>query len=395
MRYLFTVVLLICSWISPQSYASGTDYTSVMASLIAKGDQQVSAYQPDDSIEQGKAFSNLYFGGFEGMGLELAVGQASQETMLTIEMQFSQLINAAIKGEPKSVIQTRWATLRTTLENAPLIENQNSVSTIIQSFLILLREGAEAMLVVAALITYLRRSGAGDQTPWIWGGVVIAIVLSALTAWLMQAVIKLQSGATREMIEGASMLLAAVMLSYVSMWLFARREISKWSQMIHRQLGEALSLGQRWTLVGIAFLSVYREGAETVLFYQALISNAAGQMSDVYIGVALALAALLGVYGLVVMASVKLPLKAFFSTSAIVLYLLSIIFTGKAVLELQVAGMVPMTEVSGPTITWLGVFPTWEGLASQLAMCLLPILLNFCFSLWNKMSLKQQQALDV
>jgi high-affinity iron transporter len=373
-------------------HAAGTDYDAVMQRLIEKGDQQVASYDPKQALEQGKAFSNLYFGGFEGMGLELAVGQASQDAMLNIEMQFSQLINAAMKGEAKQVIEAKWQTLRVTLVDAPLMENHSSYSTIIQSFLILLREGAEAMLVVAALITYLRRSGSGDQTYWIWGGVAAALLLSALTAWVIQAVIKLQSGAIREMIEGSTMLVAACLLSYVSVWLYARREMSKWRTMIDHQLGEALNRGRRWTLVSIAFLAVYREGAETVLFYQALVTNAAGQMNDIYIGIGLAVVALIAVYGLIVFASIKLPIKLFFSASAGLLYLLSIVFTGKAILELQVAGTLSINEISGPTVSWLGIFPTLESLSAQICMACLPFLINYLAQLCGQSARQSHES---
>lgn len=354
---------------------AATDYTLVMQQLIVKGDDAAARYDPKQSITFGNQFSQLYFGGFESAGLEFAVGQADQDAMLHIEMGFTRLIGSAVKGAPRSEVQQRWVELREQLVAAPLITNDDAGfwEIALQSLFILLREGVEALLVIAALIAYLRKSGAADKVVYIWLGTGAALLASVLTAWALQGLIK-NSGAARETLEGVTMFVAAILLSYVSVWLFARREIHQWQGFIHNRLGDAVNSGSLWAIVSVAFFAVYREGAETILFYQALITDVAGEFDAVVTGFGLAAVCLFVVYILIFQLSVRLPLKQFFTGTAGLLFMLSVIFAGKATLELQVSGWLSNHWLEGfPTISWLGVFPSVEALTAQLLMILLPV----------------------
>ena len=219
-----------------------------------------------------------------------------------------------------------------------------------------------------------RKTGAADRVYLIWLGSLAALGASVLTAIALHKLIE-NSGAARETLEGVTMLIAAVLLSYVSVWLFARREMQQWQGFIQDRLGSAVSGGSLWAIVSVAFFAVYREGAETILFYQALVGDAEGQWHAIATGFGLAVVALLIVYLLIFQLSVRLPLKHFFTGTAALLYALSVIFTGKAVLELQVAGWLGNSYLpSVPTISWLGLFPSLQSVLSQLAMILLPVL---------------------
>ncbi|WP_372835487.1 transglutaminaseTgpA domain-containing protein [Pontibacterium sp.] len=219
-----------------------------------------------------------------------------------------------------------------------------------------------------------RKTGAADRVYLIWLGSLAALGASVLTAIALHKLIQ-NSGAARETLEGVTMLIAAVLLSYVSVWLFARREMQQWQGFIQDRLGSAVSGGSLWAIVSVAFFAVYREGAETILFYQALVGDAEGQWHAIATGFGLAVVALLIVYLLIFQLSVRLPLKHFFTGTAALLYALSVIFTGKAVLELQVAGWLGNSYLpSVPTISWLGLFPSLQSVLSQLAMILLPVL---------------------
>jgi high-affinity iron transporter len=229
------------------------------------------------------------------------------------------------------------------------------------------------LLVIAALVAYLRKSGAADKVRYIWLGVIVALMASVVTAWVLQVLIA-NSGAAKETLEGTTMLLAAVLLGYVSFWLFSRREIQQWQSFIHHKMGGAVSSGSLWAIVLVAFFAVYREGAETILFYQALIVDVEGSLEPIATGFALALGCLCLVYVFIFQLSIRLPLKQFFSGTAALLYLLSIVFAGKSVLELQVAGWLSNTHLeSFPTVSWLGIFPSVEAIAMQLLFLLLPV----------------------
>lgn len=370
------VWLLLMGGLLSFNAQAGNDYPAIMAHLISAGDKAAAEYKPEQAIDFGNRFSQLYFGHFEGQGLEFAVGQADTDAMLQIELSFSRLINSAVTGKPVTDVQSQWQTLRAQLEIAPMIDSSSASFTelLIQAFLILLREGIEALLVVAALVTYLRKAGAADKVYLIWLGAIAALGASVLTAIALTKLIQ-GSGAARETIEGLTMLIAAVLLSYVSAWLFARREMQQWQGYINDRLGQAVGKGSLWAVISVAFFAVYREGAETILFYQALISDSGGELDAIMAGFGCAVVALLAVYVLIFQLSVILPLKQFFTGTAALLYSLSIIFAGKATLELQVAGWVGSTYLeTAPTVSWLGLFPTLESICAQLAIMLLPIL---------------------
>ncbi len=381
------VSLIMMLWLSfgASSTIAATDYPGVMAALIELGDEASESYDPSQSLVYGDRFSKLYFGGFEGKGLEFAVGQADQQAMIDIEMGFGVLINSAVNGKSKVKVNEQWQALREKLVSAPMIENRDAGfwSIALQSLFILLREGVEALLVVAALVAYLRKAGAADKVPLIWAGVGAALLASVATAWVLQSLIS-NSGAAKEALEGATMLLAAVLLSYVSFWLFSRREMQQWQGFIHNKLGDAVSGGSLLAIVSVAFFAVYREGAETILFYQALVADVDGGIEPIATGFGLALLLLGVVYLFIFQLSVRLPLKQFFSGTAALLYALSVIFAGKAVLELQVAGWLSSSYIEWlPSIGWLGLFPSIESISLQFMFLLLPALI-FLFVRFRK-----------
>jgi len=200
-------------------------------------------------------------------------------------------------------------------------------------------------------------------------GVAAAVVASVLTAFAIETIFHL-SPAGQETLEGITMLLAASVLFYVSYWLLSRMEVARWNRFVRSKVAEALAGGSALALPAVAFLAVYREGFETVLFYKALLVEAgAGATAPVIGGVALASVALLGIYLAINRYGLRLPLKAFFGVSGVLLYLMAVIFAGKGILELQAGGVLGATPLSWvPTVPALGVYPTLEGFLAQAAM---------------------------
>ena len=241
-------------------------------------------------------------------------------------------------------------------------------------FLIIFREGFEALLVVAALAAWLRRSGAGDRIRWLFGGAAAAVAASLVLFAAARSLVRL-SGADSEILEGATMLLAAAVLFYVSYWLLSKAQHAKWDAFVRRTAGAALARGSALGFFGVAFLVVFREGFETVLFFEALLQSS-GQAAPVAAGFAAGLLVLLVVYGLIRLAGMRLPFGLFFGATGALLYVLAFKFAGDGVRELQEGGLLGETPLRWiPTWGWLesglGVHPYLETVIPQAALLLL------------------------
>lgn len=401
-RHCVTLLLILvvlsgaAAWAKESRQGVTDNYGPVVAEIFEKGDQALAAYTPDRGFETGNALSAIYFQIFEKSGMEFTLGLKNKAMMLEIESGFSRLISDCMRGEEKQKIMRNWELLKTKLTEA--VEKYSSGGAlptfwgvVLQSFLILFREGVEAMLVVAALVTYLRRSGFADKVVVIWHGVGWALAASVGAAVILNLVVQQSSGASREAVEGITMLIAAAVLIYVSYWLFSKRDAQRWQAFIKDQMDRAITRGNVLALGFTAFLAVFREGAETILFYQALIGGTMGSINAVWVGMGLAAVSLAAVYFLVSFASVTMPLKLFFSATAVLLFIMAFTFAGKGVLELQVAKLLPATQLEGwPMISWLGIFPTLQSVLCQ-AVIILTIPAGWLWIMRNQ-SRKQRVA---
>jgi len=253
-------------------------------------------------------------------------------------------------------------------------DRPSPVNLFLQSFILLLREGLEAILVVGALMTFLVKTGAGHRRRDIHVGVGVAVAVSLVTAFLLETVFRL-GAARQEVLEGFTLVAAAVMLFYVSYWLLTKVEVAKWNSFVKAKVQDAVSSGSAFALASVAFLAVYREGFETVLFYKALmLSGGVGSLFPILAGMALGMLVLAAVYVAINRFGVRLPLKPFFTVTSTFLYYMAFVFAGKAVAELQEGGLVGTTSVSwAPRLPALGIYPTVESLLAQGALVLLAI----------------------
>ena len=345
--------------------------------LVEQGDALAATYEPSNGFSTSDGFSDLYFDVFEGGGLEAAIGRRDAGRKAEIESYFSRIISASAKGASEPKIIETWRTLRHALieERAHYAAAPSATSwlaTAFQAFLLLLREGVEALLVVGALIAYVQRAGGGRAMTMLYGGIVAALVASLLTAGIVRASVTGLDGRALEAVEGMTMLLAAAVLLYVGHWMLARREAERWQGYIRHKVDAAVETGSGLALAAAAFLAVYREGAETVLFYHALIADAQGTESAAVLGFLAAAMVLAALFMAVRTLGLRLPLKPFFTLTAAMLLGLAFIFVGKGIVELQVIRWVPTTVVQGvPQLPWIGVFPSVEGLAAQAAFILI------------------------
>jgi high-affinity iron transporter len=255
----------------------------------------------------------------------------------------------------------------------------------VQSFLIILREGFEAILVIGAVVAFLLKTGHRERLRDIWTGVALGLVASAVTAVVLKTVLGAMP-ASREIIEGLTLLVAVAVLFSVSYWLISRVEAAKWQQFIREKVNNALAHGGGKTLAFVAFLAVYREGAETALFYQALFDEGPRVALPISLGLLFGFAALAVIFTLFYRYGVRIPLRPFFSVTSVLLYYMAFVFMGKGVRELQEGNAVPITLIPGfPHIEALGLYPTWQTLLAQVLLLAL-----FVFALaktfWPKRS---------
>lgn len=354
-------------------------YAAAVANIEQKGNELLLHYDAKNSLATMDGFSDLYFSVYEGSGMELAVTTVSPTSNTKTESLFAQLIGGASKGATLDDMHTWWTALKMRLNlDLNLVETHSAdhfSSAFLQSLTILLREGFEALLIVTALLTYLRRSPTPEKSKVIYQGVFFALLASAATAVLFATILK-NAGSHREAAEGITMLIASGVLFYVSYWLFAKRQTEKWQHYIKQKVTNAISNGSTFALGLAAFLAVYREGAETILFYQALLIGNKGQIPAIMLGFGVALIGLFMLYRAMQTVSFKIPFKLFFTLTAIFLYYMAFSFIGGGILELQEAGWVDISPINHfPQLTFLGIFPAWENVGAQL-LFLIPTLIG-------------------
>jgi high-affinity iron transporter len=315
--------------------------------------------------------SDAYFQ-FEPVEKELAL--KAPEITRSVESRFLELRGVLAKPGGVEEAAAIVAAIHADLESAraALTPRDGAWALAVQSAMIILREGFEVVLIVGALLAYVVKSGNTAMRRPIFLGAGAGVALSAVSAYVLVALLR-ASGAAAELIEGVAMLLAAVVLFSVSYWLISKAEAEKWQRYIQGKVKVALARGSSVALAGAAFLAVYREGVETVLFYQALLASAAGNLHVVAAGFAVGVVLLAILYVAFMRLGMRIPLRQFFLATSFLLYYLAFVFAGKGVRELQEAGVMGVTPVGAvPTIDLLGIYPTVQTLAVQavLLVCL-------------------------
>jgi high-affinity iron transporter len=236
---------------------------------------------------------------------------------------------------------------------------------------ILLREGLEALLVIAALLAFLTKTGHVEQRRWIWAGGGAGILASVAIALVANVVFaRAAAGTNRELLEGITGLFAAGMLIYVSFWLHSKAKLGAWQEYIRAKSTAALARNSLLSLALIAFLAVFREGAETVLFYVGIASSIA--LGDLLAGLAIGAAGLAAIGVLMLAFGVRVPIRPFFLGTSLLLYYLAFKFVGTGLHALQVAGLLPATAKPFlPNWDLVGLYPTVETTLVQVAILVL------------------------
>jgi high-affinity iron transporter len=242
-----------------------------------------------------------------------------------------------------------------------------------QSFLIILREGFEAILVIGAIVAFLIKTGHRERLHSIWLGIGLGLVASLATAIVLKTLLAAMP-ASREIVEATTMLLAVVVLFSVSYWLISKVEAAKWQKFIRQRVSSALEHGGGKALALVAFLAVYREGAETALFYQALFSEGPNVGLELALGIVVGFAVLAVIFTLFYRYGVRIPMRPFFTVTSLLLYFMAFVFMGKGIRELQEGNIMPITVIpGGPHVDAMGIYPSVETLTAQSILVVLLI----------------------
>jgi high-affinity iron transporter len=233
--------------------------------------------------------------------------------------------------------------------------------------MILIREGLEALLVVIALMSFVKKSGEDRGKGWIWTGILGGLGASIVLAVIVKLVISSGAfGNNNLLIAGWTGVFAAAMLLYMSYWLHSQSSIADWNRYIREKSQTALTTGKLISLGILAFLAVFREGTETVLFYIGMASQI--KLQALLIGFLIG-AVFLGVLAyLMIYAGVKLPIRVFFMVSSIIVFYLCIKFTGMGIHSLQLAGYIPTTAANVPSNEFFALYPSWESTIPQVLL---------------------------
>ncbi len=241
------------------------------------------------------------------------------------------------------------------------------------SLLILLREGLEALLVVAAIYAVAVKTGRTELKKTVHTGWIAALALGAV-AWVAASYLINISGATRELTEGYTALIAAAMLFYMGFWMHSKTSAGEWQRFIQSKVQTAVQGSTQWALAVVVFLAVYREVFETILFYQSLWLQGGALHQTAFIGGILCGLLLLAVVAVGILKyAVKLPLKTFFGGTALLMLLLAIVMTGKGIAALQEAGQLTAIALPVPAFSSLGFYPTLQGAVAQGILLLLAL----------------------
>lgn len=386
-------------------YANWAEAADAIGELL---DTAFTAYKGKDNEAALDNINTAFYSVYEESGLGLKIyGELSLEDREAVDARFGEL-RAIAMGEKfqrkafqretrelKDVINAKAekidaiaaeAKAAEAAEAALLAAEETSQSdpglvTFIAAFGIIIREGLEAILVISAIIAYLSKSGNRRSLKNVYIGAVAGIAASFVAAWILAMVKSAWAGAgqSQEIIEGVTALLAVCVLFYVSNWMISKAEADAWSSYIDGKVQSSVEQGSSFALAFTAFLSVFREGAEVVLFYQPMLSE--GNPGMVWAGFGIGCVVLVFVYLAITKLSIKLPIKVFFTATSVLMAIMCVAFLGSGIKELAEGGVFDATlRVPGipesDALQIFGIYPYLETLVPQLILAII-LLITF------------------
>lgn len=348
---------------NPAQVEAGSAQRTAVAQ--AKLRESVVAVRADDRAAATRLALSAYLDGFEPIEPALA----ARDRVLFEKIEAGMMVyRAEVRTGSVEQVQASAEHLLSLLDeaDAALAPSQDDAwPTYIGALTILLREGLEALLVVVAMIAFLKKAKRTDALVYVHAGWIVALACGIGT-WLAATYLVSISGASRELTEGFSSLFAAAVLLGVGMWMHGKSVAGRWQVYLHEKMSSALTRRTAWFLFSLAFIAVYREVFETVLFYAALWTGGNGW--PLLAGLATGIVLLAIITALLLRTSTRLPIGTFFAASSLLIAVLAVVLAGKGIAALQEAGWVQATPLAIPRIDILGVLPTWQTMLAQLGV---------------------------
>ena len=417
-KHTFAAILFALSFIFiPVSglYAANDEevldsWTGIVKKMEVHLNNAYDLYTQGKSKEAYDEVNVAYFRFYESKGMEkITMGYLSGARKTTVENAFyeyrrnvySDKDNEMVKAHKDKLIAMLYhdaAELDGTLDESGS-ETANTaqsavVATFISCFVLVLREGLEAILVIAAIIAYLVKTGKKKYIMSVYVGALGGILVSILLAFLFGAVAGAQSGIAQEVFEGIGMFVAVIVLFYVSNWMLSKSETEAWERYIHKKVEASVSTGNKWVLIFAAFIAVAREGAELILFFQGVPVHGTSGRNAMILAIVLSAIVLIAVFLIFRFLTVRRSLKSFFLVTSVLMYAMCFSFTGKGVSELQAAGVVNKTIIPwmGFEMDFLGIYATYESLIPQIIVLAVIIMMSVVYAKKNKKQRAQIEA---
>lgn len=345
--------------------AVATERSSPLTLAKTRLSQSLTAYQSGNRRKATDLALSAYLDGVEPV--EAALATRDPKLVREIEEVMIVLRDRISRNAPVADVQAQIdeaSSLLDDAERALAPDKATRGASFAGAFTILLREGLEAMLIVVAMIAFLRKAERTEAIAFVHGGWLAALAAGVLT-WLSATYLISISGASRELTEGIGSLTAAIVLVTVGVWMHSKSNADAWQKYIREKMSRALSRQSAWFLFLLAFIVVYREVFETILFYIALWSQ--GGAFEILLGAGLGALSLAAIAWALLRYSRQLPITQFFLYSSLLIAVLAVVLAGKGVAALQEAGWLAVRPISElPRIEIIGLYPTWQGVAAQL-----------------------------
>jgi len=319
---------------------------------------------------------SAYLDSYESV--EIPLRAINPDFTLEVEYQFATLRNLIKQEASQKEVQDVIVGIRRNLdESERIVTGTGEIAPAIaftSSFAVIFREGLESVLILGTVLTYLEASRNTKFKPFVYYGIIIAIAATAIT-WFLASYIVDVSGASRELVQAVAALSATAVLFYVSFWILNKIEHKKWMEFVKAKVWQAGATGGFMVFVMLSFFTVYREGFETVLFYQAMFGFAKYMELFVALGFGIGIVSLLGLFFIMRKLGKRLPLRILFGLTMGIGAYLSIAFLGNAIRELQILEIIPYTSMLGviPRLdinmaAMTGIYPTLETLVGQIIL---------------------------
>lgn len=402
---LLMALLLALPVYAEQKYANWQEVASTMGTVLDGAVEAYGAGGEDAGKKATEQVNVAYYKFYEKLGFEKTVmASISGSRGTDVEHQFYLVKKVIRDGGSQEELKSSVETLKSMLtEDAITLDGgeaaaqgngsaaaadsaggSSSGGAAWQTFLavlgLTLREGLEAILVIAAIIAYLVKTNSRKYLASVYIGAGLGVLFSVVLAMIFNGIAAslgdAQSGAGQEIFEGVTMFLAVIVLFYVSNWMLSKAEAENWNKYIKDKVQQSIDKGSMYTLSFSAFLAVAREGAELIMFFQGMRANITNNPHMLWAGLALAVVILVIVYFAITKLSVRLPLKPFFTFTSVLMFILCISFVGKGVYELQEADVIGRTVIpwmNGFHFELLGIYDRYENLIPQLILLALTI----------------------